>query len=229
MSPPLWGHIYDFELKGARAEAVLVVSENDWNSRTRDVVVVPLYGGGVAEAGNVRIAIKDGLVADCTRVQNVAQDVIGADRGASERQALLRVRLGLRVYLDIDRLVDRARPRASAPDANTGWWPRQGQVRYAEVPGFPADKMFCVVSEDDWNSRTSTAYSAALRLMSKTRRWRSQWEVEIGNRWIVAGHLYSLLHADIDQAVPSSPRPREACPEELHQLAMRLSVLLKLR
>lgn len=228
MSSQLWGHIYDFELDGAQAEAVLVVSEDEWNTRTRDAVIVPLYRDPGGEAGNVRVAIDDQLVADCKRVQNVAQDTIGADRGACPTEPLTRVRLGIRIYLDIDRLLRRAGSRTPL-NPRPLWWPRQGQIRYANLPDFPADKMFCLASDDDWNSRPTTAYSAALRLTSKSREWRSRWEVEIGSSWIVAGHLYSIVHADIDPTPPKPPRPQEASLDELYELAERLTVLLKLR
>jgi mRNA-degrading endonuclease toxin of MazEF toxin-antitoxin module len=228
LSGPAWGHLYDFELEGAKAEAVLVVSEDEWNARTRDAVIVPVYREPGTAAGNVRIAVDDELVADCTRVQNVAQETLGADRGPCPREPMLRVRIGIRVYLDIDRLLKRAGPR-TPPAARDEWWPHQGEIRYAELPQFPGDKMFCVISDDDWNSRATTIYSAGLRLTSKAREWRSRWEVTISNGWIVAGHLYSLLHEDIDPSAPKAPRPQEASVEELHELADRLSVMLKLR
>lgn len=228
MSTPAWGHLYDFELEGAQAEAVLVVSEDEWNIRTRDAVIVPVYRAPGTAAGNVRIAIDDELAADCTRVQNVAQDTLGDDRGSCPRDPLTRVRLGIRVYLDIDRLIQQAGPK-TALKPRSEWWPRQGQVRYAEIPEFPASKMFCIISDDDWNSRESSIYSAALRLTSKTREWRGRWEVEISGGWIVAGQLYSLIHEDINLVPPTPPRPQEASVEELDQLAKRLSVLLKLR
>ncbi len=227
MSAPLWGHLYDFALPGAQAEAVVVLSEDDWNSRTRDAVIVPVYREPGTASGNVRVALDDRLVADCTRVQNVAQDSLGADRGGCKREALMRIRLGVRVYLDIARLLEEAGPRQPI-SPRVDWWPRQGEVRYAEVPGLSRGKMFCLLSDDDWNSRPSTVYAAAVRLASKRRNWRAGWEVEISDGSVVAGHLYSLLHEDIEPDPPSSPRPTQLTPQKLREIAERLVVLLRL-
>lgn len=227
MNPPITGRLYDFELEGAQAEAVLVLSENDWNERTRDVVIVPVYRGRGTGVGNVRVEVAPGLVADCTRIQNVPQDELGRDRGVCPTQPFVRVRIGVRIYLDIDRLRRQAGPK-SPLQPRSSWWPRQGDVRYVEVTGFPEDKMYCVMSEDDWNSRDTTIYSAGLRLTSKTRSWRSPWEVQISSGWIVTGHLYSLLLEDFGQQPPRAPRPQRADSDELEQLANGLATLLGL-
>lgn len=227
MSAPVWGHIYDFILPGARAEAALVVSEDDWNVRTRDAVIVPVYRQPGTASGNVRVALDDELVADCTRVQNVAHESLGEDRGICERKVLTQIRLGVRVYLDIGQLLNEAGPRQPI-NPRSEWWPRQGQVRYAELSSLPQSKMFCLLSDDDWNSRPTTIYSAAVRLTSKARKWRSSWEVEVPGGSVVAGHLYSLLHQDIAPRPPKSPRPAELTAVKLREIAERLVVLLKL-
>lgn len=227
MSTPLWGHLYDFILPGARAESAIVVSEDDWNARTRDAVVVPVYREPGTTSGNVRVELDGGLVADCTRVQNVARESLGKDRGVCERRALTRIRIGVRIYLDIEQLLMQSGPRQPI-SPRSQWWPRQGQVSYAEVPGLSQNKMFCLISDDDWNSRPATAYSAAVRLTSKGRERRSKWEVGVPGGSAVAGHLYSLLHEDIDPSSPTSPRPAKLMPEKLRDIAERLIVLLKL-
>lgn len=226
MSAPIWGHVHDLVLPGARAAAAIALSEDDWNLRTRDAVIVPVFRAPGSAQGNVRIALDDQLVADCTRVQNVAQEYLGEDRGSCAREALRGIRLGVRIYLDIDRLL--ALNRRSPLKPRSEWWPRQGQVRYAEIPDPPEDKMFCIVSDDDWSSRPTTTYSGAVRLTSKTRDWRGPWEVEIPGGYLVAGHLYSLLHEDINPDPPRGERPTELSPEKLKEVAERLLVLLKI-
>lgn len=226
MSAPLWGHVHDFVLPGARAEAAVVLSEDDWNLRTRDAVIVPVFRAPGSAESNVRVALDDELVADCTRVQNVAQEYLGDSREPCAREVLTRIRLGVRIYLDLDRLM--AMKPHSPLRPRSDWWPRQGQVRHADIPEVPGEKMFCIVSDDDWNSRPTTSYSGAVRLTSKKRDWRGRWEVEVPGGCVVAGHLYSLLHADIDPRPPEGKRPPELTPEELKEIAERLMVLLKL-
>ncbi len=227
MSSPAWGHVYDFVLAGARAEAAVVLSEDDWNVRTRDAVIVPVYREPGTASGNVRVELDDQLVADCTRVQNVLHESLGEDRGVCERKALTRIRIGVRVYLDIAQLLNEAGPRQPI-NPRSEWWPRQGQVRYAELANLSQNKMYCLLSDDDWNSRPTTIYSAGVRLTSKGRKWRSKWEVEVPGGSVVAGHLYSLLHEDIDPQPPRSPRPAKLTPDKLREIAERLVVSLKL-
>jgi mRNA-degrading endonuclease toxin of MazEF toxin-antitoxin module len=228
LSRPSWGRLYQLALPGARAELALVVSEDDWNQRTRDAVIVPVYREQDPQTSNVRVAVGEGLVADCTRVQNLVQEFLGEHVGACPAPALTRVRIGIRVYLDIDRLIAKQR-RGEPPRAREEWWPRQAKVHYALEREVQRKKLFAIFSDDDWNSRPQTRYSAAVRLTSKRRDWREGWEVEVPGGCVVAGHLYSLLHADLDQKAPPASKPRHLEDDELAEIAARLAVLLRLR
>lgn len=102
-------------------------------------------------------------------------------------------------------------------------------VRYADQPGLHQTKMYALLSDDDWNSLEGTIYSAAVRLTSKTHAARRRWEVEVPGGWVVAGHLYSILHDDIGQRAPNAPRPNRLGAEELSDIARLLITLLALR
>lgn len=102
-------------------------------------------------------------------------------------------------------------------------------VRCAEQPGLQQTKMYAFLSDDDWNSLAGTIYSAAVRLTSKTHPMRTRWEVEAPAGWVVAGHLYSVLHDDVDQRAPRPPRPSRLDGQKLSEIARLLFTLLALR
>lgn len=228
MSHPRSARIYESAIPGARASHLLVLTEDDWNAQMQDSVIAPLYRATLAPS-KVVVPVGEDLVALCTRVQSVPHDFVGNAVGRCPPDAWVRVRVGVRVYLDIDR----RSKRAPAPDPVTErehWWPRQRAIHFAENPHIgPRDKLYAVISDDDWNSAHATRYAAAVRLTSRTKERRLRWEVAVAGSWIVTGDLYSIAHARFEQTPPRGDYPRRMTPEESAAVADRQKIALNRR
>lgn len=231
MSGPRAGRLYESKIDGAASEHLLVLSENDWNDTMHDSVVVPVMRLPDAAPNLLRIALDDtpGLYAQCTLVQSVAHEDIGAPVRVCPEATWIRTRLGVRRYLDIDRRrADGPRPSPSAE--RTDWWPRQDDVHFATLPGLPQDKLMAAVSDDDWNSTTGARHCAAVRLTSRgPKARRVRWEVPVSGGFVVAGDLYALPYAAMRRQAPSAKYPQQLSADESSRIALRQQTTLKLK
>jgi len=228
LSHPWSGWLYESAIPRAQASHLLVLTEDDWNAQMSDSVVVPLYGEAVTPS-KVAVPVDDGLTALCTRVQSVPHDFIGRAVRRCREEPWVRVRIGVRAYLDIDRRISKA-PTLTPVAAREDWWPRQRAIRFAENPHIgPHDKLYAVISDDDWNSAPAARYAAAVRLTSRTKDRRLRWEVPVAGSWVVTGDLYSISYARFQQAPPRGDYPKQMTVDESAEVATRQRATLSLR
>lgn len=229
MSHPLCGFIYELQIPGAEATHVLVLTEDIWNARMLDSVVVPLYHLPDASASLFLVEVGSKLKANCTRVQSMSHQLIGTAAVARcPEDAWLRVRIGVRKFLDIDRRIAKmpAKPPVS-PRAD--WWPRQNEIHFARNPAISSnDKLYGVISDDDWNSRAGAQNVAAVRLTSKTKANRLRWEVPVSGGFVIAGDVYSVAVGDFEQTPPPSKYPARLTDDETAAVATKQKAALTL-
>ena len=228
MSHPLCGFIYELRIPGARATHVLVLTEDIWNAQMGDSVVVPLYDLPDATSSVVLVEVGSKLRANCTRVQSMTRQFIGSAVARCPDDPWLRVRIGVRMFLDIDRRIAKTpadppvRPRAD-------WWPRQNDVHFARNAAIgPNDKLYGVISDDDWNSRVGTPSVAAVRLTSNTKATRLRWEVPVAGGFVVTGDIYSVALRDFERGPPPSKYPSRLTDDESAAVAKKQKAVLTL-
>jgi mRNA-degrading endonuclease toxin of MazEF toxin-antitoxin module len=228
LSHPRCGGIYALTLPGAEATHVVVLTEDLWNARMGDSVVVPLYAWPEAKPSPFLVEVSDGLRGHCTRVQSMAHEFIGSPAGACAQEAWVRLRIGVRRFLDIDRRM--AKTSAKPPSSpRSDWWPRQNDVHFASNPTISAtDKLYAIISDDDWNSRPETANVAAVRLTSRTKSQRLRWEVSVGGGFVVAGDVYSIALTTLEPKPPPSKYPPRLTDSESAAIAVKQKSALTL-
>lgn len=229
MSHPLCGVIYTLDISGAQASHVLVLTEDLWNQTMGDSAVVPLYDRSDAEVSDFRVAVGSKLKAECTRVQSMAHRFIGDPVGRCPEEAWLRVRIGVRKFLDIDRRIAKSPPPAPV-HPNLAWWPRQNDIHFATNPAIAADdKLYAVISDNDWNSLPGVPNVAAVRLTSKTKNQRLRWEVPVaGGSFVVTGDIYSVATSAFEQKPPSKKYPSQMSDDESAEVAVKQKASLTL-
>ncbi|MBA3332149.1 MAG: hypothetical protein H0T39_14985 [Actinobacteria bacterium] len=229
MSHPLCSYIYELQVPGgAQASHALVLTEDDWNVSMADSVVVPIYRSPESKPSLVFVALDDELRANCTRVQSLPHEFLGKTVRICSGEPWIRTRVGVRRFLDIDRRFEtRPAPAPAAP--RTDWWPRQNGIHFANNTSIgPDDKLYGVISDDDWNSLPETTYAAAVRLTSKTKSQRRRWEVPVAGGWVVTGDLYSVSYGRFEHKPPPSRYPSRLSDEESSQVAAKQKIALTL-
>lgn len=229
MSHPLCSFIYELQVPVAvEASYALVLTEDDWNASMTDSVVVPIYRLPEAKPSLILVALEGELHANCTRVQSMPHEFLGSAVGVCEGEPWVRTRMGVRRFLDIDRRFDK-RPAAAPAAPRTDWWPRQNDIHFANNSSIgPDDKLYGVVSDDDWNSLLETTYVAAVRLTSKAKAQRLRWEVPVTGGWVVTGDIYSVSYTRFEHKSPPGKYPSQLSDEESSQIAAKQRVALSL-
>lgn len=228
MSHPLCGLIYELEITGAEATHVLVLTEDLWNSQMGDSVVVPLYDLPDAKPSLFLVEIGSKLKAHCTRVQSMSHGFIGTAIARCPDQAWVRVRIGVRKFLDIDRRIAKT-PAQPPRNPRTDWWPRQNDIHFARNAAISStDKLYGVISDEDWNSLAGTPNVAAVRLTSKTKANRMRWEVPVTGGFVVTGDIYSVALGDFEQKTPPSKYPARLTDDESAEIAEKQKATLTL-
>ena len=222
MSHPLCGFIYELQIPDAQASYVLVLTEDLWNAQMGDSVVVPLYELPDATASLFLVDIGTKLKANCTRVQSMSHEFIANVVGRCPNEPWVRVRIGVRRFLDIDRRIAKTDPKppvSPRPD----WWPRQNDIHFATNAQINAtDKLYAVISDNDWNSLAGTPNVAAVRLTSKTKPQRLRWEVPVGDGgFVVTGDIYSVALSDFEQKRPPKTYPSQITDDESAEIALK--------
>ena len=228
MSHPRCGYVYELAVPGARATHAVVLTEDLWNAQLRDSIVVPIYNQPGANQSSLLVQIDGDLFANCTRVQSMDHEFIEQEVGACSHEPWLRTRIGVRRFLDIDRRIAKLPPvQPSAP--RTGWFPRQNHVRFAVNPSIPAkDKLYGIISDDDWNALPSAPNVAAVRLTSKPKPTRLRWEVPVSGGFVVVGDIYSLAMSDIERKPPPAKYPARLTNDESAAIAVKQKASLLL-
>lgn len=215
------GQIVEVDLGGA--EAAVVVSESHWNTSTHSPVVVPLYTN--IKPNVLRPRIPRIGVADCTRPITMQEKHLGKSVGRWSPPVEAAVRLALRAMLNIDTLISGAVP-TPPPASSAPWFPRFGDIHYSLHPLAGESKMFVIVSDDAWNQRH--AFALGVRLTSKTKPWRLQWEVPLPGGPAVVGDLVPLVIAQLNPRAPQHPRPKTTDQRERHAVGRGLKLVLNL-
>lgn len=194
-----------------------------------DSVIVPLYPEPGATTSIFRVAVGDALKADCTRVQSLAHEFIGEPSDTCTGEPWQRVRIGVRKFLDIDRRIAKA-PAPSPLNPRDDWWPRQNDIHFASNPAISSyDKLYGVVSDNDWNSQAAVMNVAAVRLTSKSKQNRLRWEVSVSGGFVVAGDVYSVALSDFEQKPPAKAYPSQLTDDESCEIAEKQKVTLTLK
>jgi mRNA-degrading endonuclease toxin of MazEF toxin-antitoxin module len=228
VSHPLCGFIYELQIPGAQATHLLVLTEDIWNAQMGDSVVVPLYALPEATPSLFLVEVGTRLKAHCTRVQSMSHDFIDRPVARCPDDAWVRIRIGVRKFLDIDRRI--AKTPAKPPlSPRADWWPRQNNIHFARNAAISAnDKLYGVISDDDWNSLAGTPNVAAVRLTSKTKPQRLRWEVPVGGGFVVTGDIYSVALGDFQQTPPPKKYPARLNDDESSEVAMKQKAALTL-
>lgn len=224
---PLCGDYYRSGVPGGAAEALLVLSEDPWNERVDDVVAVPIFKSGAAPT-RLCPELAPGLIADCTLARSVNQDYLEERLGTCPDEPWTRIRMGVRIHLDIDNRIKKT-PMPAAQINRTEWWPHQNDIRFAEYEAIPQGKMFGVVTNDQWNSRESTTYCSAVRLTSKSKEWREGWEVEVDGGWVVSSDLYVVRYDLMDESPPEPPQPDHLRLDQSAEISSKQKKVLTLK
>lgn len=224
---PICGDYYRSGVPGGVAEALLVLSEDPWNERVDDVVAVPIFRSEAVPT-RLRPELTPGLIADCTLARNVNQEYLAERIGTCPDEPWTRIRMGVRIHLDIDHRIKKT-PKPASQINRTEWWPHQDEVRFAEYEDIPQEKMFGVVTNDQWNSRESTTYCSAVRLTSKSKKWRERWEVEVDGGWVVSSDLFVVRYVLMDQAPPEPPRPDHLGLDQSAEISSKQKKVLTLK
>lgn len=193
----------------------------------QDAVVVPVYEDE-SEPGTLRPQLRSGELADCTRVQNVPQEFLGQRLGTCPEEPWVRIRMGVRLHLDLDNRVKQHRNPAGSVHRAT-WWPRQNEVHFAAYPGIPTDKLFGVVSDAQWNSRAAAEYCSAVRLTSRSKASRRRWEVPVSGGNVVCGDIYLLPYENMDRRSPAPRYPDRLSDDESARIAINQKRTLTLQ
>jgi mRNA-degrading endonuclease toxin of MazEF toxin-antitoxin module len=221
--------IYTLKLPGAQASHVLVLTEDLWNAEMGDSVVVPLYQGLDDPASLFLVELGPKVKAHCTRVQSMSHDFIGDPVGRCPDDPWKRTRIGVRKFLDIDRRIAKTpAPEPVAPRLD--WWPRQNDIHFATNPQiYTSDKLYGVISDDDWNSAPGANHFAAVRLTSKTKPKRLRWEVPVGDgSFVVTGDIYSVPYGNFEQKPPPKKYPSQMTDDESAAIAVKQKSALTL-
>lgn len=229
MSHPLCGIIHTLEIPGAQASHVLVLTEDLWNQQMGDSAVVPLYELQNVAPSLFLVEVGQRLKANCTRVQSMAHEFIGTPVSDCPAEAWLRVRIGVRKFLDIDRRIAKA-PVPAPLSPSPGWWPRQNNIHFASNAAIAASgKLYVVVSDNDWNSAAGVPNVAAVRLTSKTKPQRLRWEVPVaGGSFVVTGDIYSVAMSTFEHKPPKAKYPNQITDDESASVAKKQRASLTL-
>lgn len=205
----------------------VVLSENDWNDTMQDSVVVPIYGWKVATASALVVNVGDSLWADCTKVISFTHEGLGEGTTMCPEDPWVRIRLGVRRFLDIDRRITKgSKPAIST--VRTAWWPRQDDVHLGRTSAIPERKLYAALSDDDWNSQPTADRAAFTKLASKTEEFRKRWEVPVSGGWVVCGDIYQLLYTELDPSTPPDNYPSRLTDGEAAALAKKQKTTLTL-
>jgi len=149
--------------------------------------------------------------------------MLGPARQRLAEPVFMAVQRGVWMHLAIKTLLDGVIATASRSGAH--WYPRHGHVYYANQ-GSNQAKMHVVITDDDWNS--TQPFVEAVRLTSKSKVPRAQWETMVPGGVAVVGNLVMLPVDDIERTVPRPPRPERLQSDELRSLGLGLTTLLGL-
>jgi mRNA-degrading endonuclease toxin of MazEF toxin-antitoxin module len=205
-----------------RAERVLVVSEDLWNRTMSTSVIVPLYPLEEIETRTVFFVPVDDLYADCTLVQSLDDDDLGADIGRCRDAAMSAVEEGLRAYLDIDDLREQ-RIRRPPAVGRGDFWPRQRGVLWGTRHGDQRER-YVAMPSDELNVRAD--HTAMLFMTSRDKAWRSRWQVPREGGFVISGDIDQFSYSELVGS--RRPSPPNLSRSEMAEVATAVASVLEL-
>jgi mRNA-degrading endonuclease toxin of MazEF toxin-antitoxin module len=207
------------------AERVLVLSEDRWNGTMKSSVIVPLYPRASEESQHAALLqppVDDDSYADCTLLQSLDDDDLGDLIAACAREALYAVVRGVRTYLDVDALLARKIKRPPAGGRST-FWPRQRDVYWGRRFETQRER-YLIAADDEFNIRSDR--TAALFLTSRSKNWRSRWQVAVRGGFVISGDIDQFAYVELDEQ--NRPQPGQFTRDEMAEVAAALVDVLEL-
>ena len=207
------------------AKHVLVLSENRWNETMKSSVIVPLYPRTEDEsehAAQLQVPVDDNSYADCTLLQSLDDDDLGNVVEACEQEALDAVVRGARTYLGIEALLARRIMRPPARGRST-FWPRQRDVYWGRRSENQRER-YLIAAEDEFNIRSDR--TAALFLTSRSKKWRSCWQVPVHGGFVISGDIDQFAYVELEEQ--NRPKPSQFTRDEMAEVAAALVDVLEL-
>lgn len=201
----------------ARALGAIVISEDAWNRAMNAVVIVPIYPGP-PQVSVFHIAVAEGY-ADVSRTQSIAIDDLAPAEGDIPRATLERIARATADFLDLPSLIAREIRRPPAGRYPAGY-PQQRGVYWTDL-GVGERKRVCVLTPDEHNR--VAAYSTTLRLTSREKPQRRDWQVPCEGGWIITGDLIVRPHGLLDHR--RRPRPNAIPRAGMSEVARRVQGL----
>lgn len=223
---PSRGWLYRLdESEGARASRVLVLSEDDWNRATSDAVVVPLYDDEPAAANPLRPPV-DGLWADCSLVGGLPQELLVEELAPAQDEEVSAVAEGVRLYLDLDTLLNPPRLRRPVSAGRSDWWPRRGEVYYGHR--FEAQReRYAVITDDQWNVRN--AHATCAFITSQFKRWRERWQIPLSTGgFAITPDIEPFEYSALEQRGRPPAGEQRLSAEDMKAFALGLIIALEL-
>lgn len=195
-----------------------------------DSVVVPIYSLPDTVPS---LSSSSRSIAKCVRTapafQSMPHEFLGKSTAVCSGDPWVRTRIGTRRFLDIDRRVEK-KPSLPPTAPRSDWTPVQNEVHFGSDPSIGSDdKLYALISDDDWNSLPATTHAAAVRLTSKTKRQRLRWELPVTGGCVVTGDIYSISDTRLKQRPPPPKYPSHLSEEESSLIAARQKTVLTLR
>lgn len=95
---------------------------------------------------------------------------------AAQDDQLKAVADGVRLYLDLDTLLNQPRLRRPVSAGRSDWWPQRGEVYYGRRVEAQRER-YGVITDDEWNVRNEHATCAFIT--SKFKGWRERWQIPL--------------------------------------------------
>ncbi len=189
-----------------------------------DSVVVPLYTESATDENPLRPSVGQ-FTSDCTRVGGVEDELLSATIGPAEDNELSTVVFGVRLYLDIDTLLNPPRLQRPPSVGRVDWWPRRGEVFY----GHRVDdqrELYGVITDDEWNVRND--YATCAFITSRFKQWRDRWQIPISSGgYAITGDIEPFRYVELDQR-NRHPSVRTLTRDDLQAFANGLVLTLEL-
>jgi hypothetical protein len=190
-----------------------------------DAVIVPLLEEQPPSENPLRPSVAPRW-ADCTLVGGVGQEILVADEGPADAEALEAVRRGVRLALDLDGLLAPPRLRRPPSVGRPDWWPPRGEIYYGHRYGAQRER-YAVVTDDEWNVRND--YATCAFVTSQLKTWRKRWEIPLsmGSR-AITGDIEPFPYVELDERGRPPHGERTLTRDDLAALGRGLELSLEL-
>jgi hypothetical protein len=196
---------------------MVVLSENDWNTRMSAVTVAGVFRREEHPSpGDPTIVdLGSGDYIDCTQIFEVLKHRVGATWPPPLNDCeLALINEGVRSHLCLDQLKARL-SCASLVAVPAEWVPEQGMIR---KPEWPAGDFHLVAMLSATQRNETIGWSTGVVLVSGRRTQYPKWEVPIAGGCTVAGNIATFPNEQVPQ-VADGRRANRATADELAAVA----------